>query len=100
MELGQPPGVELHDTAVVRHETVDLALDVARLRVDGGAESLLHQRRQLFDQRLVAGLELGAVLEGSVAPVALVPPKVAFEWQTEAAELAEHGDAVRVEREH
>ncbi len=47
--LNEPPvnfsklcGVVLGDFAIVRHEAVDFTLDIGRLRVNRGGQSLLH----------------------------------------------------------
>src|ERR1039458_3350971 len=66
--LGQLRCVKFDHPAIIRHQAVDLALHVGGLRVDRGGESLLRQRFEFLHQFLVAGLQFGKVLEGSIAP--------------------------------
>src|SRR5689334_2825199 len=88
VHLRQFGGVEFDYFAIVRHQPVDFAFHIRRLRVDRGGQAFFHQRLQLLDQALIAGLQFGSIVERPVAPVALVPPEVLFERQSKPAEFA------------
>ncbi len=108
MDLAQHFGIVFKHFAVVGEKSVDLDLDVGRLRVDRTAKPLRREIAELSHEpeiRLLQPLARLGVLDSAVAPIAVglfaernfalikETPDVPLDRMPEPAELAEERDA-------
>src|ERR1039458_9039676 len=84
-----------------------LACNSSRVIISPGRSSSIARTRKgcscsgtLLHQVLVASLQFGKVLEGSIAPVPLVPPEMALHGQAQSAKFAQHRSAAGHHRIH
>src|SRR6056297_3751619 len=96
MQIGHFLCRDLDHLAVVRHQAVDFAFDVSRLRVDACCNAFAAQLVQHVERRDVALFVFRFIFwQTAVAPVAALGiPKMSLYWISVATELAYHLDVI------